>query len=365
MQQAPDYNNPQLILETSSLEPGHVVWRSPSNLAIVKYWGKHGIQLPRNPSLSLTLETAFTMTRLDYKAKESSNTEIDVKLFFHEKRNEAFEARVKKYFESLTGIFPFLKQLSMEINTVNSFPHSSGIASSASAMSALALCLCSIEHELFQTLEDDNSFDQKASFIARLGSGSASRSIFPGMSLWGQTGEVEGSSDFYAIPFEDKIHSNFKGMRDDILIVHSGEKSVSSSAGHGLMESNPFAEPRYQQANRNMMYLIDAVQKGDWEAFGKIAEQEALTLHALMMSSAHGYLLMQPNSIKIMELVRAYRKESGHPVYFSLDAGPNIHLLYPESIIHDVRSFVEDQLAPLCEERYYIEDYMGEGPVQQ
>lgn len=365
MQKAPDYNNPQLILETSNLEPGHVVWRSPSNLAIVKYWGKHGIQLPRNPSLSLTLETAFTMTRLDYKAKESAETGIDLKLFFQEKRNEAFEARVIKYFESLTDIFPFLKQMSMEVNTVNSFPHSSGIASSASSMSALALCLCSIEHELFKTLEDDAAFDRKASYIARLGSGSACRSIYPGMSLWGHTGDIEGSSDYYAIPYEEHVHENFKGMRDDILIVHSGEKSVSSSAGHGLMESNPFAEPRYQQAARNMMYLIAAVRKGDWEAFGKIAEQEALTLHALMMSSAQGYLLMKPNSIKIMEMVRAYRKESGNPVYFSLDAGPNVHLLYPESIIHEVRSFVEEQLAPLCEEQHYIDDYMGEGPVQQ
>lgn len=365
MQTAPDYNNPKLILETSSLEPGHVVWRSPSNLAIVKYWGKHGNQLPRNPSLSLTLETAFTMTRLDYKAKENSDTNIDLQLYFQDKRNEAFEERVVKYFSSLTDIFPFLKQLSIVINTVNSFPHSSGIASSASAMSALALCLCSLEHELFHTLEDDAAFDQKASFIARLGSGSASRSIFPGMSVWGQTGEVEGSSDFYAVPFENQVHANFKGMRDDILIVSSGEKSVSSSAGHSLMDGNPFAEPRYQQANRNMMTLVSAVQKGDWETFGRIAEQEALTLHSLMMSSPQGYILMKPNSIKIMEMVRAYRKETGNQVYFSLDAGPNIHLLYPENIIHDVRSFVEDQLAPLCEERYYIEDYMGEGPVQQ
>ncbi|MEZ4948987.1 MAG: diphosphomevalonate decarboxylase [Saprospiraceae bacterium] len=361
----PDYNNPKLVLETSSLEPGHVVWRSPSNLAIVKYWGKHGNQLPKNPSLSLTLETAFTMTRIDYKAKESSDTNIELELFFENERNEAFEERVKKYFGSLTEIFPFLKQLSFTVNSANSFPHSSGIASSASAMSALALGLCSIEHELFGTLDDDNAFDQKASYLSRLGSGSASRSIFPGMSVWGKTSEVAGSSDYYAVPFENEVHDNFKNMRDDILIVSSGKKSVSSSAGHNLMDANPFAEPRYQQAVKNMMYLVPAIQKGDWDTFGKIAEQEALTLHALMMSSSQGYILMKPNSIKIMEMVRDYRKETGHPVYFSLDAGPNVHLLYPADIIHEVRSFVESQLVPLCEEGKYIDDYMGEGPVQQ
>ncbi len=359
-----DYKNPRLVIESENLEAGSVTWRSPSNLAIVKYWGKHGQQLPRNPSLSLTLETAFTETMLEYAPKESGSQEVDLELYFNQERNEAFEARVKKYFAGLTDVFPFLKQMSFTIHTANSFPHSSGIASSASAMSALALCLCSLEHELFDTLSDDEAFDRKASFIARLGSGSACRSIFPAMSLWGATGEVNGSSDLFAIPFESEIHPVFKTLHDDILIVSSGEKSVSSSAGHSLMEGNPFAEPRYQQARQHLHQLIGALRAGDLETFGKIAELEALTLHALMMSSSAAYMLIKPNTVRMIELIRAYRAETGHPVYFSMDAGPNVHLLYPEEIMHEVRHFVEEYLAPLCEEKFYIGDWAGEGPEQ-
>ena len=359
-----NYNNPALIIESSNLKPGNVIWRSPSNIAIVKYWGKHGIQLPRNPSVSFTLAASFTDTMLEYKPKETPTNDVELELYFHSERNEAFEARVKKYFASLTDIFPFIKQMSFTVRTGNSFPHSAGIASSASAMSALSLCLCSIEDELFKSFEnDDNAFDQKASYIARLGSGSACRSIFPGMSVWGKTSHVEGSSDLYGVGFGDQIHSNFKNFHDDILIVSADEKSVSSTAGHALMEGNPFAEPRYNQARTNMGTVIQAIKAGDLETFGKITEQEALSLHAMMMNS--NYLLMRPNSLKIIELVRQYRRETNHPVYFTLDAGPNVHLLYPENIMHEVRTFVDEQLAPLCVDNYFIGDWVGEGPEQQ
>lgn len=358
-----NYHNPKLIIESANLKPGKVIWRSPSNIAIVKYWGKYGVQLPRNPSVSFTLASSFTDTMLEYRPKETPNNEIELELYFLQERREDFEARVKKFFGSLTDIFPFIKQMSFTVRTGNSFPHSTGIASSASAMSALALCLCSIEDQLFGGFENDAAYDKKASFVARLGSGSACRSIFPTLSVWGETSHVEGSSNLYGIGIGDMIHENFKNFHDDILIVSSEEKSVSSSAGHALMEGNPFAEPRYNQARKNMGTVIQAIKAGDLETFGKITEQEALTLHAMMMNS--NYLLMRPNSLQIIELVRQYRRETNHPVYFTLDAGPNIHLLYPENIMPEVRVFIDEQLAPLCDNNYYIGDWVGEGPEQQ
>ena len=359
-----DYVNPKLIIESSKLEPGAVSWRSPSNLAIVKYWGKHGRQLPRNPSISLTLETAFTETRLSYEAKKAGDQDISLEFLFHGEPNEAFAEKLKTFLGGVADIFPFLRQMDLKIESGNSFPHSSGIASSASSMSALALCLCSVEDELFGSLSDDAAFDRKASFVARLGSGSACRSIYPKMALWGKAAEVEGSSDLYAIPFADQVHEVFHHMHDDILIVSRQEKSVSSRAGHSLMEQNPFADPRYQQANRRMHDLLLALRQGDLEAFGRIAESEALALHALMMTSSPSYVLMRPNTLAMLELIREYREESGHPVYFSLDAGPNVHLLYPEEIIHEVRLFVEEQLVPLCEEQFWLQDWAGDGPIQ-
>jgi diphosphomevalonate decarboxylase len=359
-----DYKNPNLIIETAGVEPGSISWRSPSNLAIIKYWGKHGVQLPKNPSLSLTLSSSFTETLLEYSPKESGDRELALEFSFHQEPNEPFRQRVLKFLESVVDIFPFLRQLDLSIQTGNSFPHSSGIASSASSMSALALCLCSLEEELFETLSDDAEFDKKASFVARLGSGSACRSIFPTAALWGQSGEVQGSSDLYALPLGEALHETFKDFHDDIMIASSETKSVSSRAGHGLMDTHPFAEARYADAKRKLHFLLEAMKKGDLETFGKIAETEALTLHGLMMSSNPSYVLLKPNTLEMMEKVRAYREETKHPVYFSLDAGPNLHVLYPGELIHEVRVFIDEELMPLCEEGKYLQDWVGEGPMQ-
>lgn len=357
--------NPRLILDSSNPPSADKVsWRSPSNIAIVKYWGKFGQQLPRNPSLSFTLHTSCTDMVLEYAMKETPAPGISLDFSFHGEENEAFAAKMTKNLTDLLPYFPFLEQLDLTIQTGNSFPHSAGIASSASAMSALALCLCSLEDRFFGTLSEPGDFDQKASYIARLGSGSACRSIFPKVAVWGQFAGIPGSSDEYAVPFEDHVHDSFKSMHNDILIVSTDEKSVSSSAGHGLMEGNPYADARFLQARQRLSALLPALETGDWEVFGKIAEDEALTLHALMMTSNPSYLLMQPNTLTIIEKIRAFRRETKLPVYFTLDAGPNIHLLYPEDIISDVRGFMAEQLAEHCEKGWVLEDWVGEGPEE-
>ncbi|MBL7775008.1 MAG: diphosphomevalonate decarboxylase [Saprospiraceae bacterium] len=345
-------------------EPGQIIWRSPSNLAIVKYWGKHGRQLPRNSSLSLTLAASCTDTALGYSFKENAENAIALDFKFHGAENEPFRQKVLAFLESLLPQFPFLQQLNLEVQTGNSFPHSAGIASSASAMSALALCLCSLEDALFGTLKDSEAYDRKASYIARLGSGSASRSIFPKAALWGATPAVSGSSDEYAVPMEDILHPVFQDFHDDILIVDTAEKSVSSRAGHALMEGNPFADARYTQAKSRLNSLLEALRSGDLETFGKIAEDEALTLHALMMASNPSYMLLHPNTVALIERIRAYRAETKQPVYFSLDAGPHLHLLDPGTIIPDIRGWIEEELKDFCADGWFIQDWVGDGPEE-
>jgi diphosphomevalonate decarboxylase len=163
---------------------------------------------------------------------------------------------------------------------------------------------------------------------------------------------------------ETHIHETFKDMHDDILIVSREEKSVSSRAGHALMEGNPFAAPRYEQARTRFSTLLDAMRVGDVEVFGKIAEDEALTLHALMMCSNPSYTLLRPASLSIIEKVRQYRADTGNPVYFTLDAGPNVHLLYPGDIVHEVRAFIDEQLEEHCEDGFVQQDWVGEGPEE-
>lgn len=360
------YENSRLIIDSSNMpEAGSLTWRSPSNIAIIKYWGKYGVQLPRNPSLSLTLAASCTDTMLEYSLKEDSgNGQIDLEFFFHQEENEVFQSKIREYLTNLLPIYPFLKQLKLTVRSGNSFPHSAGIASSASGMSALALCLCSLEDLLFGTLKDPAAFDQKASYLARLGSGSACRSIFPYASIWGESTLVKGSSNEFAVAAESYLHESFKDFHDDILIVSREEKAVSSRAGHALMEGNPYADARYAQARTRLATLLDAMRSGDLETFGKIAEDEALTLHGLMMCSNPSYTLLQPDSLAIIEKVRQYRADTGNPVYFTLDAGPNVHLLYPGEIIHEVRGFIEEQLVEHCEEGFVQQDWVGEGPEE-
>lgn len=358
------YDKPELIIDWDDEEKdymlnGYSTWISPSNLAIIKYWGKHGNQLPQNPSISLTLDAAHTKTSIEYYYSVPDSEWIE--FYYDGKLMPAFAQRIEKYFESLVSIFPFIKQFDFKIDSKNSFPHSSGIASSASAMGALALCLCDMEREYFGTLKTDEEFYRKASYVARLGSGSAARSVLPGWVEWGESDSDERFSNLYGTQLTN-IHESFQNLRNAILIVSKEEKSVSSSAGHKLMEDNDFAIPRYEQAKRRLPILMEALEKGDWGTFGRIAENEALTLHALMMASEESYILMVPNSLVMINEIRKFREESGIHAYFSLDAGPNIHLLYPDNFKDEVHKFIKDKLLSLCADGKIIYDSVGSGP---
>lgn len=352
------YTNSDLHFD-SEIPVGKVGWQSPSNIALVKYWGKKPVQIPRNPSVSFTLSQAVTKTKLHFSPAQGK--EMKLRFSFEGKQNATFEKKTAIFFKSLLPLFPFIGQLDFEIFSENSFPHSAGIASSASGMSALALCLCTIEKEYFSTFTDADSFLKKASFVARLGSGSACRSLYGGCAIWGETTAMENTSDLYGIPF-NALHPVFQTYRDTILIVDAGAKKVSSRAGHSLMETNPFATARFGQAKQHLTMLLKALQTGDTETFIRITESEALTLHAMMMTSQPYYMLLKAASVVIIEKVFAFRKRSGLPLSFTLDAGPNIHLLYPENIEKEVTIFLQEELPEWVKQGAIIYDKVGNGP---
>ena len=353
---------------------GKVGWASPSNIALVKYWGKKGKQIPQNPSISFTLSECRTETFIEY---EKANR-FGFSFFFEDKENPAFGAKIEKFLLDNQAFFPFINQLLLKVESRNTFPHSSGIASSASSMSAFVMGLIEIENLLIgqsafrqaqrpslakvpEPVEGPINL-QKASFFSRLASGSAARSVFPAMALWGKTEAYEGSSDEYAVSLADDIHPVFKTYYDSILIVSGETKSVSSRAGHALMEGNPYAPARYAQANENTKNLLSALKSGDLDTFINITESEALQLHALMMCSNPSFILMKPNTLRIIEEVRNFRNETHIPLCFTLDAGPNVHLLYPESEAEKVEQFINDNLAAYCVDNKWIADHVGGGP---
>lgn len=338
---------------------GSFTWSAPSNIALVKYWGKRENQLPANPSVSLTLNNCRTITRLGFTGRENDG-DFSFDLLFDGQPKESFRPKIEMFFRRAEPYLPFLKNYHFLIDTKNTFPHSSGIASSASGMAALAVNLMSIERLLNPEMTDD-FFYKKASFLARLGSGSACRSVKGSVVVWGEHAEIEGSSDEFGVEFPGKIHHIFEAFQDTILLVDKGEKQVSSTVGHELMHGHPFAEKRFAQAHENLSELKNVFASGDMEKFISITESEALTLHAMMMTSHPYFILMKPNTLEIINRIWNFRRDTGIPVCFTLDAGANVHLLYPENVIEKVLQFIRNELVAFCKNEEYICDNLGSG----
>jgi diphosphomevalonate decarboxylase len=343
---------------TKSLSSGTVSWQSPSNIALVKYWGKYGEQMPMNASVSFTLKNCNTKTSLSFEKKDTEG--FDFEVYLDGKREVSFEPKIKKFFERVEVYLPFLNNFKFKIETTNSFPHSSGIASSASGMSALSLCLMDMERQMQPEIPDDY-FVEKASFLARLGSGSACRSIEGPLIVWGEHHEVDGSSNLFGTKYPFGVHQNFKNYQDTILLVDKGEKQVSSTLGHDLMLDHPFAEQRFRQAKENLSKLIPVFKNGDLSEFIKIVESEALSLHAMMMTSRPYFILMKPNTLQIINHIWKFREETGSNVCFTLDAGANVHVLYPEIEKETVLHFIKKELSKFCKNEEFIEDEAGLG----
>jgi diphosphomevalonate decarboxylase len=350
---------------SQSIETGNFQWSSPSNIALVKYWGKKDKQIPANPSVSFTLNNCKTITKLAFAKNTSSalsvtDSSFSFDLLFEGKPKEDFKPKIQQFFERVLVYLPFLKEYHFTIDTQNTFPHSSGIASSASGMAALAMNLMSLEKALNPEMTEDY-FYQKASFLARLGSGSACRSVKGKVVVWGNHDNIEGSSDLFGVEFPNTIHDNFKNFQDTILLVDKGEKQVSSSVGHNLMNGHPFAERRFEQAHENLDKLIAVFESGNLDDFITIVESEALTLHSMMMTSIPYFILMKPNTLEIINAIWKFRNETKIPVCFTLDAGANVHVLYPENTKESVLQFIKDELVGYCQNGQYLCDEIGIG----
>lgn len=324
----------------------------PSNIALIKYWGKYEGQTPANPSISFTLSNCKTETKMIFKSGEK----FSVKTFLAGKEETKFSEKIEKYFRNIEKYLPWILEGSFAIETENTFPHSSGIASSASGFGAIAKCLM----EMDKAFSGKDFFDvKKASFLARLGSGSACRSVYDGLVVWGEVNEVEGSSDLYAVKYPDEeIHPIFRDFNDYVLLIHEGQKSVSSTVGHGLMNTNPYAERRFQEARENFVPMKEILKSGDLQAFMKLVEHEALTLHAMMMMSDPAFILMQKGTLQVINRVWEFRKETNLPLFFTLDAGANVHLLFPSEKKAEISNFIETELLRYTQNGGIVRDFM-------
>jgi len=130
------------------------------------------------------------------------------------------------------------------------------------------------------------------------------------------------------------------------------------------MHNHPFAEQRFEQAHENLSKLIDVFKKGDLKSFIEIVESEALTLHSMMMTSMPYFILMKPNTLEIINKIWSFRQETGLHICFTLDAGANVHILYPEHEAEEISEFIKSELVAYCQNGHYICDRIGFGAKQ-
>ena len=327
----------------------------PSNIALIKYWGKYENQIPANPSISYTLSQCRTITEMEFSEGEN----FSVKLFLSGKEEPKFAEKTAKYLAGIEKYLPWVLRGSFVIKTENTFPHSSGIASSASGFGALAKCLMALDKEISGEKSPEETL-QKASLLARLGSGSACRSLYNGLVVWGATPVVSGSADEYAVPYPvSEIHPIFRDFNDWVMLIHEGQKSVSSTVGHGLMNGNPYAQVRFAEAAKNFFTLQEILKNGDMDGFIKLVEHEALTLHAMMMVSDPAFILMQTGTLETIHKVWDFRRETGLPLFFTLDAGANVHLMFPNDGQQErVKAFIETELLAYTQSGGVVKDFM-------
>ena len=336
---------------------------APSNIALVKYWGKRDFQIPLNPSVSFSLNKAQSKTEIEVLPIKTKRNLPSVEFTFEKKPSKIFSSKVNAFLNHASRYCPWLLDHHLVIDSENNFPHSSGIASSASSMASMAIGIMQIENQIFENTLSPTHLLSKASFLARLGSGSAARSIEGPMVIWGESSRFPKSNNQYGVRVDQilELHPIFKTFCNAILIIDSKSKKVSSSTGHHLMNDHPYRESRILQAHNHLEEMKEVLTTGDLSNLIPIVEREALSLHSLMMSSSDYYLLFKPNTVQAINEIIDFRKSTKLPIMFTLDAGPNIHVLYPQALKTQVEEFIKLQLKRLCLNNQILFDGVGPG----
>lgn len=282
--------------------------KAPANIAFIKYWGKkdESLRLPMNNSISMNLSDVFTTTEVEFDQKLKNDW---VKIDGREASGKEKE-RVVKHLDRIRDMAKI--KLKAKVESRNNFPKGTGLASSASGFAALTLAGTKAAG-----LKLDES---ELSVLARLGSGSACRSLPDGFVEW-RAGNTSESS------YARSLHpSDYWDIRDVIAIIGEKSKKVSSTEGHALIESSPFFKARIASMERKIAEVKKALRNKDFTRFGEIVEAEAISMHVVMMTSKPALYYWTPETMRIILSVQEWR-DQGLESYFTIDAGPNIHVI--------------------------------------
>ena len=285
---------------------------APVNIALSKYWGKRDdvLNLPMNGSVSISLpglgtETTLQISKVAYDSVRLNNELLDA--------SNPFSKRLSAFLNHFRAPNTFF-----DVVTINTVPTAAGLASSASGYAALVLAL----NDLF----DWQLSPKQLSLLARLGSGSASRSLFSGFSVWHKGQQTDGLDSF-----AEAIETTLPGLCVGLVKVNTAQKPISSTLGmQNTVNSCDLYQAWPKQAEKDMATVLQAIEQQDFELLGQTAEHNALSMHATMMATWPPIVYWQPESVAAMQTVWQLRKQ-GIAVYFTMDAGPNLKLLFPET----------------------------------
>ncbi len=281
---------------------------SCSNIAFVKYWGNRdgARRIPLNDSVSMNLDHATTTTTVEFDP-QLSDDQVDLNGVA---ANENARQRVLAHLDRVRGLAKLENKARVESR--NSFPTGTGIASSASGFAALTLAATHAAGLEFS--------ERELSALARLGSGSASRSIPAGFVEWITSSDPHNS---YAVSIAPPDHWD---VRDVIAVVSTEDKSVGSTEGHAGATSSLFLPERLNALPVRLHRVRRAILNRDLALLGPAIEEEAIELHFIAMTSHPPIYYWSPGMVRVIQALQRWRAD-GLAVYFTLDAGPNVHLI--------------------------------------
>lgn len=292
-----------------------------ANIALVKYWGKRNIELnlPGAGSLSMTLGGLTTTTTVTF-----GESAVDRMILNGKQSTDAALVKALKVVDPLRQIAGM--DASVTIDSTNDFPTGAGLASSASGLAALTLATSAaagLELPMNQL-----------SAIARVGSGSASRSLFGGFSEW-RSGQLEDGTDSYAVPLFPAEHWD---LRVVVAVVDQGKKHVGSTDGmEHTRHTSPFHQPYLDSVDVDLALARRAIEERDFHELGQVSEHSCLKMHAAMMAAKPALVYLKAESFMVIDAVRQLRND-GAQVFFTADAGPNIKVFCLPDSVEQVRA---------------------------
>lgn len=287
--------------------------KAHTNIALIKYWGKRNEELilPTNNSLSLTLDSFYTTTTVHFQ----DNLEEDTFILDHEEVSGESYERVTEFLDFIRH-YAKKPDLYAEVKSYNNVPTAAGLASSASGFAALA---AASTRALGLKVSDE-----ELSRITRRGSGSACRSVYGGFAEW-EKGTKEDGSDCYAIQIAPKEHWD---IRMATVLLSSTKKDISSRDGmKSTVDTSVFYSGWLNSVPDDLQQIKEGIRSRDFEKVGQIAEANCLKMHATTLGANPPFIYWHDTTMAVMEKVREMRL-LGIPVYFTIDAGPNVKVLY-------------------------------------